>query len=180
MCTDSSQHSINILAALQRQDFLATFVPFDLEAAFSSGIIVLIASAVEPLLVENLSAELAKTYCILDDLIAKGNMIANRRKAELHQLEELLNAFNRRQLDPQLGAQSVENADLADPGASAGLHSETIGGAIAHPDHETPWMNNIPYDEWTWEAGLDAEQLMNVADLLEPDQMDAFSADFNF
>lgn len=138
------------------------------------------ASVVDPILVDNVTAELAKTYCILDDLIMKGNLIATRRKAELQQLEALLDAFKAREMDPQLGAQSSGTVNLAYPAVPANLHSGAGGDAIAQPDNDTSWMSNQPLEEWTWEAALDAEQLMNVADLLDVDQIDRFSADFNF
>lgn len=159
---------------------IATFIPFDLEATFSSGIIVLLASFVEPILVGDVSAELAKTHSILDDLIMKGNLIAARRKVELQQLESLLDAIKAHESIAQPYVQTVEPSHLAEEGTSTDLHSQRCADISVQPGHDPASIFHHSYDEWTSEAALDAEQLMNVVGLIDMDQLDAFSADFNF
>jgi hypothetical protein len=159
---------------------LATFVPFDLESTYCSGIVTLLAAFVEPLLVENLPTNLQKAHRILDDMIVKGSLIACQRKAELEQLDNMLNTLKERALGmlmqtKPLGCISFTNEEMPVDGlqgpisnAAAQLRSNDLGAVVQ------------PFEEWTWEDALRSEQLMSVADLLDGDQYIGSGELFNF
>ncbi|KAJ9653867.1 hypothetical protein H2201_009087, partial [Coniosporium apollinis] len=177
MCADSSEHSLSILSALQSQELLATFVPFDLESAYCSGIIALMASFVEPLLIENLPAELEKTHRVLDDLIIKGNLIACRRKAELEQLDNMLYTLKTRDSGMPTRTRSFEDTSLVNAEMPGNFLTGPTGNAVVQPGGDGLGSIGQPFEEWTWEDAFNSAQLMNVAGLLDGDQ---FDESFNF
>ncbi|KAK6373205.1 hypothetical protein LTR64_005126 [Lithohypha guttulata] len=54
------------------------------------------ASFLDPLLIEDLSAELKKVHRVIDDLTIKSNLIAYHRKAELERLHTMLGTLQSR------------------------------------------------------------------------------------
>lgn len=128
------------------------------------------AAFVEPLLVEDLPADLEKTHRILDDMIIKGSLIACQRKAELEQLDTMLE--NLRMRGPSIFPQSkpLEDATPID----AAVNASSLQGAIDIPalqlGGDSLELTLQPFEEWTWEDALNSEQLRNVADLLDGDQ----------
>jgi proline utilization trans-activator len=107
LCIDSAQQQLNILNCLYEQSLLGrypchikcicdsqiytdSFLPFDLEAVFVSGVVILMAPIIDSSLLESLAPWLQKSYVILDDMISRGNIIASFRKSELERLDELL------------------------------------------------------------------------------------------
>ncbi|RJE18722.1 hypothetical protein PHISCL_08937 [Aspergillus sclerotialis] len=90
VCVDSAQHMLNILTCLHEQSLLDTFLPFDLDSTFVSAVILSIASFTDPSLVDDRTAWLQKTNIILDEMISRGNLIADFRKSELGQLTRML------------------------------------------------------------------------------------------
>ena len=67
-----------------------TFLPFDLDSTFVSAVVLSIASFTDPSLVDDRTAWLQKTNIILDEMISRGNLIADFRKSELGQLTRML------------------------------------------------------------------------------------------
>lgn len=108
MCLESAQHIIWILSSLQSQgllgktprywtrfiplvnQFLETFLPFDLESVFVSTVILLIGPAIHPRLFESHPNCLERAYAIFEEMIRDGNQVANFRRSELQQLDETL------------------------------------------------------------------------------------------
>lgn len=172
MCTSDERRDQTTADKL----FTATFVPFDLESAFCSGIIVLMASFIESQLVDNRADQLERTYQILDDLTSKGNMIARLRKTELKQLEKMLADLQVRE--------NVMSSTTTNPGTTKHANSDI-------PDHAQLQLvpplvgdgfqaTGAPFDDWSWEAALDSAQLMYVAGLLDNNQIDSFDPPFDF
>ncbi|KAL2834277.1 hypothetical protein BDW59DRAFT_156217 [Aspergillus cavernicola] len=90
VCIDSAQQQLNILTCLYEQSLLDSFLPFDLEATFVSSVVLLLAPAIDSVLLESRRPWLQKSYVILEDMISRGNLIADFRKSELEQLSGLL------------------------------------------------------------------------------------------
>ncbi|KAL4863875.1 hypothetical protein BDV12DRAFT_206112 [Aspergillus spectabilis] len=90
VCIDSAQHQIDILNCLYEQSLLDSFLPFDLESTFVSSVVLLMAPAIDSALLESRKPWLQKSYMILDDMVSRGNLIAQFRKSELEQMSDLL------------------------------------------------------------------------------------------
>ncbi|KAL3439673.1 hypothetical protein BDV09DRAFT_157912 [Aspergillus tetrazonus] len=90
VCIDSAQQQLNILNSLYEQSLLDSFLPFDLESTFVSSVVLLMAQAIDHSLLESRRPWLDKSYLILDDMIYRGNLIAQYRKTELEQLSALM------------------------------------------------------------------------------------------
>ncbi|KAL4818798.1 hypothetical protein BDW67DRAFT_155980 [Aspergillus spinulosporus] len=90
VCIDSAQQQLNILSSLYEQSLLDSFLPFDLESTFVSSVVLLMARAIDRTLLESRRPWLDKSYLILDDMISRGNLIAQYRKTELEQLSALM------------------------------------------------------------------------------------------
>ncbi|KAL5051764.1 hypothetical protein BDW71DRAFT_194007 [Aspergillus fruticulosus] len=90
VCIDSAQQQLNILSSLYEQSLLDSFLPFDLESTFVSSVVLLMAPAIDCTLLESRRPWLHKSYLILDDMISRGNLIAQYRKTELEQMSALM------------------------------------------------------------------------------------------
>ncbi|KAJ5120736.1 transcriptional regulator family: Fungal Specific TF [Penicillium bovifimosum] len=107
-CADSAQTILQTLRTLADDDLMDAFLPFQIEAAFSAGFVLYLMHSITPSLI------LSDTWCdnlecVLDKLIAKGNLAAPLRKLELRQLKELLAP-----LTPTLANDSLPPAPLQD------------------------------------------------------------------
>lgn len=136
------------------------------------------AAFVEPLLVEDLPVDLGKTHRILDDMIIKGSLIACQRKAELEQLNDMLETLKARG-SGMLHKTKFRDNRLVDDA----MPVDYLQGAVNSPmvqlvgDNLGPVLQ--PFEEWTWEDALSSEQLRTVADLLDGDEYIG-SSDFIF
>lgn len=137
------------------------------------------AAFVEPLLVENLDAELEKTYRVLDALIMKGNLIASYRKTELQHLDSMLKSLKKRFLDIPTQSISVEKDLTTDADSNHAPKPRPTNDAVSQPADNINGSVGHHFDEWTWEDALNSTQLMSVADLLDGDEFGSFSASFN-
>ncbi|GIC86025.1 putative C6 transcription factor [Aspergillus udagawae] len=88
-CTESALRSLKILTALRDQNLLETFLPFDLENLFSSFFILSLISAVLPGSIPDHSYR-DMGFSLLDEMIARGNRVAQLRRSEIELLEELV------------------------------------------------------------------------------------------
>ncbi|GFF98802.1 uncharacterized transcriptional regulatory protein C3C7.04 [Aspergillus udagawae] len=105
VCVDSVRRMLNILTVLQGQTLLDSFLPFDLESTFISTVVLATARTIDSSLLDDLTPWLQTTYKILDEMITRGNLVADFRKFELDQLASLF-----AQLSPDLRRQSSESA----------------------------------------------------------------------
>jgi hypothetical protein len=160
-----------------------TLLPFDLETTFCSGIIVLIASFVEPMLLPDLRATLQNAYDVLDELDTQGNLIARRRVSELKRLGQMLETLESR--DVGEATTSTPAAMVTSP--TSGHHNpdeppnqDSTAHVNMSPNDPLATTDAVqPFEQWTWEDALSSAQLMNVADFLEENTFDGFSNAFD-
>ena len=138
-----------------------SFLPFDLEAVFSSTIVLCLANAVDASLVRDKSPWLQKSFDVLDEMISRGNLVAEFHKSELQQLDDklkMLPATPRSQ--PSVGRPSTSDALLRTN--SFGTVNEQ-----ADPGSSVPLGYDYLLNEWNSDDGLSGEQLMALADSLD-------------
>ncbi|EAA57671.1 hypothetical protein AN6030.2 [Aspergillus nidulans FGSC A4] len=99
-CLETLNSSANVLRLLQpcwtkhaELNPADSFLPFDLESTFVSSVVLLMAQAIDHNLLESRRPWLDKSYLILDDMISRGNLIAQYRKTELERLSALMYQF---------------------------------------------------------------------------------------
>lgn len=108
VCIDSAQLTTMVLDTLQKQNLIGmapcttlspwdqvdvaadTFLSFDLEATFSSAIIILMAQALYSDALESGSSKLQISYSVLHEMVARGNIVAQSRKNALKHFESVL------------------------------------------------------------------------------------------
>jgi hypothetical protein len=157
-----------------------TLLPFDLETTFCSGIIALIASFVEPMLLPDLRATLQNAYDVLDELDTQGNLIARRRVSELKRLGHMLEVLESRDVveataTTPTGMVPNSTTEQHDPDEPPGLDPPVHGNT----GPEVTADAGQPFEQWTWEDALSSAQLMHVADFLEENTFDGFSNAFD-
>lgn len=138
------------------------------------------AAFVEPLLVENLPTDLQKTHRILDDMIVKGSLIACQRKAELEQLDNMLNTLKARYPGMLMQTKPLGDTSFVNKEMPVDCLQGPIGNAVVQLRGDGLGAVVQPFEEWTWEDALNSEQLMNVAGLLDGDQYTSSSEFFIF
>lgn len=155
MCVESSQHILAVLERLREQHLLETFLPFDLEAAFVAGMVLLIAPYVEAEPVTQ-SPWIEVAYSILDELTMQGLLQAEARKSELQQLQKIFLQI----------PQAVQN-ELADEQQTAFMQQNmtSIEGDASNFSYEF-------IEDALWRTTFTADHLMNVADTLDLDGID--------
>ncbi|KAF9884749.1 hypothetical protein FE257_001311 [Aspergillus nanangensis] len=106
ICVESAQQILRILSDLLEQGLLGelfacypkrrlpdsnnlldSFLPFDIDAAFTATISLLIAAAIDPSLLHDHCPWSQRAYTILDDMTSRGNMYAKYILSELKQLD---------------------------------------------------------------------------------------------
>lgn len=141
------------------------FVPFDREATFSSAVVLVIAEAVDPSLLRAEEPRLNIAYAILDEMIDRGNRIADYHKHELEQLDSNMQKL----LFLQRAETNMSNFD------ERGITPTSMGG---HGVSENPRADaNMPtvdtvLSEWNSEDSFSGEQLMAVANSMDFNQLD--------
>ncbi|KAJ5005160.1 putative transcriptional regulatory protein [Colletotrichum sp. SAR 10_66] len=175
MCMDSSQQMIAILDCLQSQGLLETFLPFDLEAIFVSTGSLLLGPAIDPQAFEGVVPSLEKAYAVFDEMIAAGNAVANFQKAELQQLEIMLQQLT----------QAIPQPAADDPGAAANEatcqqqqqqiaddtspHDTVISSLATDLSQNESYTSSLPgnLEEMTFDSGLTMTQLLDMANSIE-------------
>jgi hypothetical protein len=132
-----------------------SFLPFDLEATFVSSVIVLMAPIIDYSLLESLTPWLQKSYVVLEDMIARGNIIARFRKSELEQLNGLLT-----QLPPD---RPLQPDDPIGRGQQAGISTQI----------SSPMPPPYPVAELlSLNDGLTTAEIMAVAESIDTGDVD--------
>ncbi|WPH03595.1 Hypothetical protein R9X50_00647700 [Acrodontium crateriforme] len=165
VCVASAQDSMKILAALQAQSLLESFIPFDLESAWSSALVLLITRVVDPTLLQQQGPWMHTAYSVMDEMASRGNLIAGFRRNELMQLEATLAKL------PNVTPSSNEPTS---PTNSTTHHSSnTVQRRESQfsvlPPHEQ--MPNEPFPDWEVDE-LSGEQLTAIADSLDLADLD--------
>ncbi|KAJ5560885.1 transcriptional regulator family: Fungal Specific TF [Penicillium sp. DV-2018c] len=151
-CADSAQTILQTLRTLADDDLLDAFLPFQIEGTFSAAFVLYLIRSITPSLISS-GTWCDNLECVLDKLIAKGNLAAPLRKLELSQLEQLL-------------------APLTPTAANDSLPPD--------PQHETDEMGENSYsfdqEEFEWDmlalnssVSLPPQELWDLADQLDVD-----------
>ncbi|KAJ5761514.1 hypothetical protein N7533_003553 [Penicillium manginii] len=90
--SQSATTTLLILINLSERETLETFLPFTLEYAFSSAVLLSILDAILPSYVPDPGWQAAASS-IFQEMIQKGNIVAKLRRAELEHLEALLEPY---------------------------------------------------------------------------------------
>ncbi|KAF9878797.1 C6 transcription factor [Colletotrichum karsti] len=174
MCMDSSQQMIAILDCLQSQGLLETFLPFDLEAIFVSAGSLLLGPAIDPQTFDNLSPSLEKAYAVFDEMVAAGNAVANFQKAELQQLEIMLNQLTPcAPLSEQMLVGEASEAQQTQPqqqlSDDTSPHDTVISSLTTDLSQNDSYTSSIPgnLEEMTFDSGLTMTQLLDMANSIE-------------
>lgn len=137
-----------------------TFLPFDLESAFSAAFVLVMASSVHPKLLPQ-ENWLNTIMAVFDYMIMKGNVLASLRKSEVEELAQMLRP--RRQTHQN-------NISTAVPAAI-----DDIPATISVSDHASlPSLGDPFFDEWLADDGLSGAQIMDLVDALNAGGVDDF------
>ena len=147
-----------------------------MESLFVSTVNLLLGPALDPQLLENRSLWLHKAYGVFDDMMASGNRVAEFRRSELQQLDELLKRVS--------GTQSETSSPPAEPQVVKPLPgtSETpqepsflmmATQGVANEILPSPISGVL--DEVNFETGLTAAQIMDMANSIETSDTDWMS-----
>ncbi|UNI23728.1 hypothetical protein JDV02_009530 [Purpureocillium takamizusanense] len=153
-CVDSAQTELKMLHALADEDLLDSFLPFQLEAAFSSAFVLYLLRVISPSLLQD-DAWCGNIQHVLDKMIADGSLVAPLRKAELSQLEYVMAALiTPGKCDPPPPSTSGDDQSL--PADVDCALSDDI-------------LNNPFWDVFVTDgvAGLLPQELMELADQLD-------------
>ncbi|KAJ5770190.1 uncharacterized protein N7511_002241 [Penicillium nucicola] len=149
-CAESAQTILQTLRTLADDDLMDAFLPFQIEDASSSAFVLYLIRAIAPSLISN-DSWCENLECVLDKLIAKGNIAAPLRKLELRQLEQILAP-----LTPRL-------ANHALPAVGLGDGSEHHDESYAFDQDEFEWdmlaLNSS--------VSLPPRELLDLADQLD-------------
>ncbi|KAF9893436.1 hypothetical protein FE257_010748 [Aspergillus nanangensis] len=146
---ESARNILRILRLLGDDDLMESFLPFQLEDAFSSGFVLHLLRAVAPWLLPDDSWS-EDVDCVLDRMISKGNLVAPLRKVELSQLAHIMTPLTPGALHFQSPSPTEERQD--DP--SMVLGEEEVPGWDL-------FMGNA--------IGLDPSQILDLAARLDMD-----------
>lgn len=154
-----------------------SFLPFDLDATFTSAVAIFMATAVEPSLVKDHSFWPQRTYALLDEMVARGNMVAELIKTELQQLEKILNRFPLSENDETATARRPSNLRRQSiPEENHGRLPNTLSPSPYMASHAMG--NDLPMEEFSWQEGFMTEQLINIADSIDMDDLSWLSESF--
>ncbi|PYH42521.1 putative C6 transcription factor [Aspergillus saccharolyticus JOP 1030-1] len=178
-CIDSAIKSLKILSALRDQNLLETFLPFDLENLFSSFFVLSLIAAILP------DAAIDPTYRetgfgLLNEMIGRGNRVAQLRKSEIELLEELVQPLSRRHSTPSVNAESA-HGQLATPESQqrplehlAQISGTTTCGVDSIPTIPPSDVPPDPEDELSldWRGlGLSLDYMLSVTDQLNANNL---------
>ncbi|KAE8137536.1 hypothetical protein BDV38DRAFT_271142 [Aspergillus pseudotamarii] len=171
--TDSALKSLRILTALRDQNLLETFLPFDLENLFSSFFILSLISAILPDIIPDPSYR-DMGFSLLDDMIARGNRVAQLRKSEIVQLEELVQPLLQPQLQPLTPGSSAKNVGEGRPSEQVNDSVAVLNAGIS-PALSVPEAADVVHDDemhFDWrDCGLSLEQMLSVTDQLNANNL---------
>ncbi|KAE8339618.1 hypothetical protein BDV24DRAFT_152591 [Aspergillus arachidicola] len=88
-CADSAQKILQILRSLADDDLMDAFLPFQVEHASSSALVLYLIRSIAPSLITN-ESWCDNLDCVIEKLIVKGNIAAPLRKLELKHLDLML------------------------------------------------------------------------------------------
>lgn len=152
---------------------LETFLPFDLENLFSSFFVLSLISAILPdTLPDPNYREMG--FSLLDEMISRGNRVAQIRKSEIELLEELVQPMMRPHIRPtQPGANAL--AHVMAPLAPNHLHEQVntpiaaLDAAVTTPALQAGQEDDLSFD-WR-DLGLSMDHMLSVTDQLDANNL---------
>ncbi|KAK1541337.1 hypothetical protein CPAR01_07326 [Colletotrichum paranaense] len=157
--SDSANKSLRILSTLQSQHLLESFLPFDLEQAFSSAFVLTLMTSM-PSLSERDNRYMQTTTDILDTMIARGNVVARCRKEELEKLQEMLCLAQRQLHAPPSVAGDGSSGMQAENQSSLRIDAGDLSLPTEQPTEAGPAIGSTT-------NGLASEQMLSIAGLLD-------------
>ncbi|KEQ68220.1 hypothetical protein M436DRAFT_77071 [Aureobasidium namibiae CBS 147.97] len=157
MCIDSAFQNIRILSQLQDEALLECFLSFDLDATFSSALVLLMAAVIVPSLPKGNNRPAEKAYQILGEMTTRGNSVAGFMLAELRQLETILG-----QIHP-LEDRRTSKTDSCQP---TQRHSDRYVPSMSS-DGLMPRCMDCTIGDADWQYTITTEQMIQVADSLD-------------
>lgn len=179
VCIESATQIITILSHLRQHDLLGkllslplttrtdnlthldTFLPFDLDGAFSAAFVLLMAIGIHPKLVPT-TPWLSSVYQTLDYMTNKGNLLAGIRKSEIEELRQMV----------YQGNSGISLNVHASAGVSGFDHNLATGTELGpHDPVDTaslPSLGDPFFDVWNPNdgSGFSGTQLLSLADEL--------------
>lgn len=148
-----------------------SFLPFDLDAAFASTVLLLMASASDNSLASREDEYWNMSETILEEISSRGNLIARHMKAELNQLNNIFS-----QLPPSNAAsgRSSANRRARRQGHERSESATSMQTELAtgYPAYAGP----MPIERCDWQNGFTSENLTLFAEALNPDDLDWISS----
>ncbi|KAK4072126.1 transcriptional regulator family: Fungal Specific TF [Trichoderma harzianum] len=117
LLADVLRTSLDVLVALQRQNLLEAFLPFDLDCTISAAISLALIQAI-PATSHNCSLSINAALDVLDSMVMRGYVIAQYRKAELESLLETLHTIFKHQSSTEELNHSYQDGRLRSGNAS--------------------------------------------------------------
>ncbi|KAJ5344514.1 hypothetical protein N7452_002518 [Penicillium brevicompactum] len=165
----SATTSLRILSNMLDREMLETFLPFPLEYAFSSAVLLSILSAILPTYVLDSGWHSAMS-AVFEEMIRKGNVVAKLRMAELTHLEALLDAQRRQVSMASLQSFSVPRYTSDSASTSQLLSNPNLGHEAQCENHsnsfEVGWNDSDGFLD-PFETG--SEDILALAEQLEHD-----------
>ncbi|KAF9877999.1 zn 2cys6 transcription factor [Colletotrichum karsti] len=159
VCMESCCQIIKILSRLLNQGLLENFLAFDLDAAFTATIAILMGGAIDPTLLPDYLQLIQRAYTLFDEMTSHGNKIAGMIVSELKQLEGYLS---------HLQANGQEILPLQDYDSDVMTH---INPNAPVPDPQDLGIGLTDDFEFGLHFELSTEQLMQLADSLDIDSL---------
>ncbi|KAF4454343.1 proline utilization trans-activator [Fusarium albosuccineum] len=158
ICIESAQQMLVVLATLQGQSLLDSFLRFDLDAIFTSTIAILIAAAIDPSLVRGHTLWSQHSHSMLNEMTSRGNRVAFRVQSELKLLEDLLDRL------PGSPPQDDDNSHLSS--------TRTPTFISMAQTHDSLSPGDLYIDEFNLQDGYTTEQLISLANSIDIDSLD--------
>ncbi|RMZ26453.1 hypothetical protein D0859_09483 [Hortaea werneckii] len=146
-----------------------SFIPFDLESAFSSAIVLMITATVDPSLIRKETDWLPVAYGVLEEMEGRGNLVASLRKSELEHLDKNLKSLSSAPIENAVANGPENQTDLVHSATENPTMAGTLVGGDGPSDIDT-------LCDWNSEDALNGDQLMAVADSLDFSDLDWLSA----
>ncbi len=140
------------------------------------------AATVDPSFVKNPDPWMQRSHAACDEMISRGNMVAKQIRSELKQLEGILNRFT-----PDDEVQPVNVGRRSSGRYALQMQKErqlSLGGSLPHdasvppppyvPSLE-PGLDDFSMDDFNWQDGLSAEQIMSFAETMDLSALDWLS-----
>ncbi|KAK5108521.1 hypothetical protein LTR62_008261 [Meristemomyces frigidus] len=180
MCRDSATHMLRILQVLKEQGLLESFLPFDLDATYTSAIVAQIAAHIDAPLLEDAQPLNKMAYECLDEMASRGNQIAKKLKVELQRLEMIFARLPRRSEPAQrsnlsdLRLRPLPDDTLNNSLANLPARTEPLPATGTDPPTDPATNGSLDWfaDISSFENPLNAPHMASVAESIDLDGLE--------